>query len=129
VLGWYERQSKNRPQNIAEAELESLLSRRFDGLKLLIVYIDGIVFGEHTMVGAVGVDAAGRKHVLGIREGATENGKRKSKPPWGLAMGGRTCAGRRCGSNRPGSFRAGTAPWCRMGATPAYRAQEWKSSP
>jgi transposase-like protein len=42
-------------------------------LKLLIVYIDGIVFGEHTMIGAVGVDAEGRKHVLGIREGATEN--------------------------------------------------------
>jgi transposase-like protein len=25
------------------------------------------------MIGAVGVDAEGRKHVLGIREGATEN--------------------------------------------------------
>jgi transposase-like protein len=42
-------------------------------LKLLIIYIDGVVFGEHTMIGAVGVDAEGRKHVLGIREGATEN--------------------------------------------------------
>jgi transposase-like protein len=57
----------------SEAELEALLSRRFDDLKLLIVYIDGIVFGEHTMIGAVGVDTEGRKHVLGIREGATEN--------------------------------------------------------
>jgi transposase-like protein len=57
----------------SEAELEALLNRRFDGLKLLIIYMDGVVFGEHTMIGAVGVDAEGRKHVLGIREGATEN--------------------------------------------------------
>ncbi len=57
----------------SEAELEALLNRRFDDLKLLIIYMDGVVFGEHTMIGAVGVDAEGRKHVLGIREGATEN--------------------------------------------------------
>ncbi len=30
-------------------------------------------FGDHVMIGAVGVDADGRKHVLAIREGATEN--------------------------------------------------------
>lgn len=57
----------------SEAELEALLSRRFDNLKLLIIYMDGVVFGEHTMIGAAGVDTEGRKHVLGIREGATEN--------------------------------------------------------
>jgi transposase-like protein len=57
----------------SEAELEALLSRRFDDLKLLIIYIDGVVFGEHTMIGAVDVDTEGHKHVLGIREGATEN--------------------------------------------------------
>jgi transposase-like protein len=42
-------------------------------LKILIIYIDGVVFGDHTMIGAVGVDSEGHKHVLGIREGATEN--------------------------------------------------------
>ena len=57
----------------SEAEVETLLSRRFDELKLLIIYIDGLVFGEYTMIGAVGVDSEGNKHVLGIREGATEN--------------------------------------------------------
>jgi transposase-like protein len=57
----------------SEAEFAALLSRRFDELKLLIIYIDGVVFGEHTMIGAVGVDTEGHKHVLGIREGATEN--------------------------------------------------------
>jgi putative transposase len=57
----------------SEAEVEALLTRRFDGLKLLIIYIDGLIFGDYTMIGAVGVDSEGRKHVLGIREGATEN--------------------------------------------------------
>jgi putative transposase len=57
----------------SEAEVEALLARRFDELKLLVIYIDGLLFGDYTMIGAVGVDAEGRKHVLGIREGATEN--------------------------------------------------------
>ncbi len=57
----------------SEAEVEALLSRRFDDLTLLVVYIDGLNFGDYTMIGAVGVDAEGHKHVLGIREGATEN--------------------------------------------------------
>jgi transposase-like protein len=57
----------------SEAEVEALLARRFDSLKLLIIYIDGLIFGDYTMIGAVGVDSEGRKHVLGIREGATEN--------------------------------------------------------
>lgn len=57
----------------SEAEVEALLSRRFDHLKILIIYIDGVVFGEHAMIGAVGVDSEGHKRVLGIREGATEN--------------------------------------------------------
>ena len=57
----------------SQAEVEALVSRRFDELKLLVVYIDGLNFGEYTMIGAVGVDSEGHKHVLGIREGATEN--------------------------------------------------------
>jgi putative transposase len=57
----------------SEAEVEGLLSRRFDDLKLLVIYIDGLIFGDYTMMGAVGVDVEGNKHVLGIREGATEN--------------------------------------------------------
>src|SRR5262249_62401268 len=57
----------------SEAEVEALLSRRFDEVKLVIVYIDGMVFGDHVMIGAVGVDTDGNKHVLAIREGATEN--------------------------------------------------------
>jgi transposase-like protein len=62
-----------RMAEASEAEVEALLSRRFDDLKLLVIYIDGLIFGDYTMIGAVGVDSEGNKHVLGIREGATEN--------------------------------------------------------
>lgn len=53
--------------------LQELLERRFDRLDLLVIYIDGMVFGEHHVISAVGVDAQGHKHVLGIQPGATEN--------------------------------------------------------
>ena len=57
----------------SEKEVEALLSRGFDKVNLLIIYIDGMQFGDHVMIGAVGVDEQGSKHVLAIREGATEN--------------------------------------------------------
>ncbi len=57
----------------SEAEVEVLLSRRLEELKLVIIYVDGMRFGDHVMIGAVGVDVDGHKHVLAIREGATEN--------------------------------------------------------
>jgi transposase-like protein len=55
-------------------ELEKLMSRRFDDLPLLVIYLDGIVFGNVHVICAVGVDEKGHKHVLGIVEGASENG-------------------------------------------------------
>jgi transposase-like protein len=54
-------------------QLRALAERRFDGLDLLVIYIDGVQFGGHHVIGAVGVDTHGRKHVLGLVEGATEN--------------------------------------------------------
>lgn len=56
-----------------ERVLQDLAERRFDDKEILIVYIDGIQFGSHHIVAAVGVDGGGRKHVLGLREGASEN--------------------------------------------------------
>jgi len=57
----------------SEAELKALCERRFDDTEILIVYIDGIVMGEHHVIVAVGVDTEGHKHILGVTEGATEN--------------------------------------------------------
>lgn len=42
-------------------------------IDLLVIYLDGMPFGEHHVISAVGVDGAGHKHVLGIQQGATEN--------------------------------------------------------
>jgi len=57
----------------SEAALKRLLERRFDQVELLIIYIDGMRFGDQCVLAAVGVDVEGRKHVLALREGATEN--------------------------------------------------------
>ena len=57
----------------SEAQLKGLCERRFDELEILIVYIDGIQFGEHHVIVALGVDPMGKKHLLGVREGASEN--------------------------------------------------------
>jgi len=56
-----------------EEALKELLERRFDDIDLLVIYIDGMQFGEHHVISAVGVDRAGHKHVLGMQQGATEN--------------------------------------------------------
>jgi len=53
--------------------LKELLERRFEEVDLLVIYIDGMMFGEHHVISAVGVDRAGHKHVLAIQQGATEN--------------------------------------------------------
>jgi len=57
----------------SEAELKALCERRFDDVDLLIIYIDGIVLGGYHVIAAVGVDIEGRKHILGLADGATEN--------------------------------------------------------
>jgi putative transposase len=56
-----------------EEALKELLERRFDEIDLLVIYIDGMQFGGHHVINAVGVDRAGHKHVLGLQQGATEN--------------------------------------------------------
>jgi transposase-like protein len=57
----------------SEQALKALAERDFSALDILILYLDGLVFGGHHVIVAVGVDAEGRKHVLGLVEGASEN--------------------------------------------------------
>jgi putative transposase len=54
-------------------KLAELMGRELGGLKLAVLMIDGVHFAAHVVLAAVGIDHAGRKHVLGLREGATEN--------------------------------------------------------
>lgn len=49
------------------------LGRELGTLELGVVMIDGIHIDEHVMLVALGIDGDGKKHVLGVREGATEN--------------------------------------------------------
>jgi len=55
--------------------LERLMQRRFDDVDILAVWIDGIVVDTHHVVAAIGVDAEGKKHLLGLRSGASENAR------------------------------------------------------
>jgi transposase-like protein len=57
----------------SEEGLKALAERRFDDLDILIIYLDGLIFGAHHVLSAIGVDMEGRKHVLGVVEGASEN--------------------------------------------------------
>jgi transposase-like protein len=57
----------------SEQVLQALAERRFDEYDILIIYLDGLRFGRHHVLAAVGVDFQGNKHVLGLRQGASEN--------------------------------------------------------
>jgi len=54
-------------------QLKQLQERRWDKAEILVIYIDGQRFGAHHILSAVGVDVEGKKHIMGIAAGATEN--------------------------------------------------------
>ena len=57
----------------SEQVLKELAERRFDDRDILLIYLDGLRFGRYHVLAAVGVDCQGNKHVLGLRQGASEN--------------------------------------------------------
>lgn len=42
-------------------------------LEIAVLMIDGVDVGGHTVVVVLGIDTGGKKHILGLRQGATEN--------------------------------------------------------
>src|SRR5262249_20414262 len=55
-------------------ELATWLGRDLGQIELAAVMINGLAFGdERVVLIALGIDVSGKKHVLGIHEGATEN--------------------------------------------------------
>ena len=59
---------------LTEARLAEWMASDLSNLDLLVIQIDGLHMSDKLlMVGAVGIDAEGRKHPLGVVEGATEN--------------------------------------------------------
>ena len=58
---------------LRQRPLTTGLSRPLGDLDLQVVMIDGIDYHDHTILVALGIDARGTKHVLGVREGTPEN--------------------------------------------------------
>ena len=57
----------------SEQQLKELLEKDLSETTILVIYLDGIQFGKHHVLCAVGVDPQGYKHVLGLAAGASEN--------------------------------------------------------
>jgi len=57
---------------LSTEQLHEWMSSPLDALDLPVVMVDGTCFGERVILVALGIDAKGKKHVLGLREGSTE---------------------------------------------------------
>lgn len=57
----------------SKEKLRELLERSLADLDLCAMLIDGTPVKGRQMIAVIGIDRAGMKHVLGLREGATEN--------------------------------------------------------
>ncbi|MBV9172383.1 MAG: IS256 family transposase [Chloroflexi bacterium] len=55
------------------AQVRAWQTASLDGVDLVAIFIDGVVFAEHCLVVALGIDATGQKHPLGLWDGSTEN--------------------------------------------------------
>lgn len=54
-------------------KVEELFSRSLAKLELAVLMLDGVDVGGHAVIIALGIDTKGVKHILGLRQGATEN--------------------------------------------------------
>lgn len=58
---------------LSEQQLAEWLSRPLSDVDLPVVMVDGIHFRDRVILVALGIDAQGSKHILGLREGSTES--------------------------------------------------------
>jgi len=56
-----------------EGTLAAQAERRLDDRRYLAILLDGKGFADHLLLAAMGIDEQGRKHVLGVWEGGSEN--------------------------------------------------------
>jgi transposase-like protein len=54
-------------------QMQEFLERDLSGLDVVAIFMDGVEFKGHLLAVAMGLDRAGRKHILGLCQGATEN--------------------------------------------------------
>jgi transposase-like protein len=55
------------------AQVKAWQTTSLEALDLVALFIDGVIFAEHCLVVALGIDATGQKHPLGLWDGSTEN--------------------------------------------------------
>jgi len=65
-----------------------LMSRDLSKIDFVAMYVDGVIVAKHHIIAAVGVDAQGSKHVLGLAPGSSENAKVVKDLLSGLALRG-----------------------------------------
>jgi len=58
-----------------QRQLAELMRRDLSEVSMVALMIDGIHFEDHVVLAALAIDETGRKHVLGLQEGATENAR------------------------------------------------------
>jgi putative transposase len=57
----------------SRTKLKEMMERRLDKTRLCALLVDATPFGGQQMVAALGIGQDGRKTILGVRQGATEN--------------------------------------------------------
>src|SRR5712691_11444950 len=55
------------------AQVRCWQTASLEALDLVAIFLDGVIFAEHCLVVALGIDATGQKHPLGLWDGSTEN--------------------------------------------------------
>ncbi len=65
-----------------------LMNRDLSQIDFVAMYVDGVIVAKHHIIAAVGVDAQGKKHVLGLAPGSSENAKVVKDLLSGLAQRG-----------------------------------------
>ena len=56
-----------------QGQVTAFLCRPLGELDLVVIMLDGIYLSDHLLIVALGIDAGGYKHVLGLAEGSTES--------------------------------------------------------
>lgn len=59
----------------SERRVQEFFGRRFTGMRFVTIFIDGVHFKGQMMLVALGITSEGRKMVLSVRQGATENAR------------------------------------------------------
>lgn len=59
----------------SEERVRELAERRYEGMRFAAIFIDGVCFAGQSLIVALGVTEEGRKMVLAMRQGASENAR------------------------------------------------------